>query len=680
MQKIQEYSKWIIDKVFRFFGEQAYQYESKSIHRLKTQITFTEGIYKTEQSRYEHLMNYLEDEALITVLHLAVAQYLFPEFYHMLKGLTGQSTTLALALRLTGEEHRWTYPQLKKRYDRLREYLCLETRAENFLYRELFADERLVLYLAGDNTIAGELIKSCELYLPFYQDIYKDTEQNTESDKIRDTQNSVEDNPHIDKYTETVYRQLSQIRKKTGKYILQLCGEDGRGKKTILKTIAKYENTGWVFVNYNRLRIEAGKELIRYIWLIKREAALYGFGICYEYTMSEQEEDFYQFIEKCLEQNLNYASAICVCTDEKTELIPHTILPIHKIVLPDCERQERIAIWRKLSEDNNLKLDYEKYGAKYFLNPGDIKKIFDGLWAVYHTDMPEEETDRLVAELCVNVRNAPRKGSIKRTISTYTMEDLKLKKEHKETLENICAYVRYSHKVYDIWNMETKYAYGKNVTALFYGPPGTGKTMAANILSNELKMPLYRIDLSQVVDKYIGETEKRLEEIFTYADKSNVILFFDEADAIFGKRMEVKEAKDRYANTEVSYILQRIEQYNGIVLLATNFKNNIDEAFMRRMKYAVEFEMPDTNIRKEIWMSGFSRDVPLENIDFDYLAERVELSGGYIKNIILNAVFLGAKEGNKVTMKHILSSVRNEYIKMGKVLGPQDFGKYAYYF
>lgn len=678
MQKIQEYSKWIIDKVFRFFGEQAYQYESKSIHRLKTEINFTKGTCKTEQSRYEHLLNYLGDEALITVLHLAVAQYLFPEFYHMLKGLTGQSTTLALALRLTGEENKWTYPQLKERYDRLREYLCLETRAENFLYRELFADERIVLYLAGDNTIAGELIKSCKLYFPFYQDISKDTEQDTESDKIRHMQKSMEDNFYIDRYTQTVYRQLSEMRKKTDNYIIQLCGEDGRGKKSILKTIAKYDNTGWVFVNYDRMKKAAGNELIRYIWLIKREAAFYEFGICYEYTMHEQEGDFYQFIEKCLEQNC--ATNICVCTDEKTELIPYTMLPIYKMFLPACERQERIDIWRKLSEDNNLELDYEKYGTKYFLNPGDIKKIFNGLKAVYHTDMTEEETDRLVAELCVNVRNAPKKGSIKRTISTYTMEDLKLKPQQKEILENICAYIRYSHKVYDVWNMETKYAYGKNVTALFYGPPGTGKTMAANVLSNELKMPLYRIDLSQVVDKYIGETEKRLEEIFTYADKSNVILFFDEADAIFGKRTEVKEAKDRYANTEVSYILQRIEQYEGIVLLATNFRNNIDEAFMRRMKYAVEFEMPDTNIRKEIWKSGFSKDVPLEDIDFDYLAESVELSGGYIKNIILNSVFLGAKDGNKVTMKHILYSVSNEYMKLGKVLGAGDFGKYAYYF
>ena len=166
-----------------------------------------------------------------------------------------------------------------------------------------------------------------------------------------------------------------------------------------------------------------------------------------------------------------------------------------------------------------------------------------------------------------------------------------------------------------------------------------------------LELPLYQINLSQVVDKYIGETEKRLEDIFDTAEKSNTILFFDEADAIFGKRSEVSDAKDKYANTEVSYILQRIEQYEGIVILATNYKKNIDEAFMRRMRYLIEFTLPGPALREEIWRSAFAAEVPLDHVDFAYLARQFELSGGAIKNIVLNAAFSAAREGSAVGMR-----------------------------
>lgn len=225
--------------------------------------------------------------------------------------------------------------------------------------------------------------------------------------------------------------------------------------------------------------------------------------------------------------------------------------------------------------------------------------------------------------------------------------------------------------------MESKYAYGRNVSAFFAGPPGTGKTMAVHVLSDMLELPLYRIDLSRIVDKYIGETEKRLEEVFDVAEKNNAILFFDEADSIFGKRSEVNDSKDRYANTEVSYILQRMEEYDGIVILATNYKKNIDEAFMRRIRYMVEFPFPSEDMRRQIWESSFADKVPLEDIDFAYLARQFEFSGGSIKNIVLNAVFLAASQNHPVNMKDILQSVRTENMKMGKTMLMQDFAEYG---
>lgn len=245
-------------------------------------------------------------------------------------------------------------------------------------------------------------------------------------------------------------------------------------------------------------------------------------------------------------------------------------------------------------------------------------------------------------------------------------------------LQAICDHIWYSHTVYDDWQLERRFPYGRGVTALFTGAPGTGKTMAAHVLSEMLDIPLYRVEISAVVDKYIGETEKHLEKIFAMAEKSNTILFFDEADSLFGKRSEVSDAKDKYANTEVSYILQRIEQYDGIVILSSNYRRNIDEAFMRRMRYVVDFPMPNAAIRREIWKSCFTPATPLEHIDYAFLADKFELSGGSIKNIALNAAFAAASEGSPITMHHLLVGIRAENLKAGKPMLNSDFENYSH--
>lgn len=191
--------------------------------------------------------------------------------------------------------------------------------------------------------------------------------------------------------------------------------------------------------------------------------------------------------------------------------------------------------------------------------------------------------------------------------------------------------------------------------------------MAAQIIANELEVDLYRVDLSQIISKYIGETEKNLEKIFKEASKSNAILFFDEADALFGKRSEVKDARDRYANMETSYLLQKMEEYTGITILATNLKNNMDDAFKRRLDYCIEFSYPDVNMRKKIWEVIFPKETPIDkDVDFDNIAKKIELAGGSIKNIALKSAFLAAEEGTSVTSKHIFKSAVDECRKMGK--------------
>ncbi|MBQ8687623.1 MAG: ATP-binding protein [Ruminococcus sp.] len=220
--------------------------------------------------------------------------------------------------------------------------------------------------------------------------------------------------------------------------------------------------------------------------------------------------------------------------------------------------------------------------------------------------------------------------------------------------------------------------YGRCISVLLTGPPGTGKTMTAHVIANMLELPLFHADLSQITDKYIGETEKHLDAIFTEAEKSNCVLLLDEADAICGKRSEVSDSKDRYANNDTAFILQRLERYDGIVILATNFINNLDNAFMRRMKYILQFSLPSAAVRREIWESCFTEEMPVaEPIDFDYLAEQFQFAGANIKNVVLASAFLAASEESAITMRHILKSVGNEYLKFQKHALAGEFGKYS---
>ena len=261
----------------------------------------------------------------------------------------------------------------------------------------------------------------------------------------------------------------------------------------------------------------------------------------------------------------------------------------------------------------------------------------------------------------------------------HTWDQLVLGETEKEMLRMACDQVRYQHVVYDQWCFDERLAYGKGVSMLFAGPPGTGKTMAAQVVANELGIEMYKVDLSQVVSKYIGETEKNLNQVFNEAKKSNVILFFDETDAILGKRTEVKDAHDKNANLETAYLLQKMEEYDGITVMTTNYKENIDSAFFRRISYVIHFSFPDAKARREIWRGIFPQRTPLgEDVDLDYLANQFEITGGSIKNIALVASFMAARAGEAVGMQHIVRAVKYEMAKQGKIMLREDYGEYGY--
>ena len=259
----------------------------------------------------------------------------------------------------------------------------------------------------------------------------------------------------------------------------------------------------------------------------------------------------------------------------------------------------------------------------------------------------------------------------------YTWTDIVLPEDKLLQLKEICSYIRHKHIVYFAWGFDKKMALGRGLNILFSGPSGTGKTMAADIIAHEFNLDMYKIDLSSIVSKYIGETEKNLERIFKETSSGNMVLFFDEADALFGKRSEVKDAHDRYANIEINYLLQKMEEQEGIVILATNLSRNIDDAFLRRMHFTVEFPFPDEKQRELIWKKIFPDSAPLSaDVDYSFLSSKLRLAGGNIRNIALTAAFLAAEESSDIEMRHIILAVKREMQKMGRLCVRGDFGRY----
>lgn len=258
--------------------------------------------------------------------------------------------------------------------------------------------------------------------------------------------------------------------------------------------------------------------------------------------------------------------------------------------------------------------------------------------------------------------------------SAYRFNDIILPAKTKGWLQEVLQYAQNRHQVIENWGFDEKNQNSKNLCVLFYGPSGTGKTMAASIIANELNLGLYKIDLANIISKYIGETEKHLAQLFDQAEAMNIVLFFDEAESLFSKRTETKDAHDRYANLQTGYLLQRIETYPGIVILSTNLLKNMDKAFTRRFKFIIEYPFPGAEQRLQLWRNAFPEATPLDaGLDLPLLAEKAALSGGNINNIAVSAAFLAAAQQQPVTQAHVLQATEREYHKLGKVFSLNDF-------
>lgn len=347
------------------------------------------------------------------------------------------------------------------------------------------------------------------------------------------------------------------------------------------------------------------------------------------------------------------------------------VLPI-LFDLPDYA--QRKVLWQYYLEQTGVdtsRLDGVEMAGQFTLSSGQIRDAVAS--GVDHA--LRNRTELAQADLYVGARmhSGVRLADLARKITPrYDWEDIILPADQIEILRELVSTVRGRSKVLEEWGLGRKLASSAAVTVLFAGPPGTGKTMAAEVIANDLGLDLYKIDLSNMVSKYIGETEKNLERVFSEAQSSNAILFFDEADAIFGKRAGVKDARDRYANIEVSYLLQRMEYYDGVTILATNLRSNIDEAFLRRLQFAVDIPFPDEKDRLRIWETLFPQDIPrAPELPLDEMAKRFKLAGGNIRNIILGAAYLAAADGGEINTQHLLHATRREFQKMGRLV-PDD--------
>lgn len=415
------------------------------------------------------------------------------------------------------------------------------------------------------------------------------------------------------------------------------------------------------------------QELSEFIRTWNREAALNGYALlldCSELEITDKLRVFYlhRFIE-------NISGPLLVSADKWSPKIERKQI-IAEVTKPG--RDEQSLLWKLAlgEKEKHLNGQVDRIVAQFNLNAKTIQQVgaeisgapgsLPGELSIHPLQMKES-----LWKMCSKHSRPQVEDLAQRIEPVATWKDIVLPDAQIDILHEISMQVRQRKKVYDEWGFGKAGSRGLGISALFTGESGTGKTMAAEVLANDLKLDLYRIDLSQVVNKYIGETEKNLSRIFDAAEGGGAILLFDEADALFGKRSEVKDSHDRYGNIEVSYLLQRMETYRGLAILTTNMKNALDKAFLRRIRFVVQFPFPGSVQRSAIWSKVFPANTPQENLDWDKLA-RLSLPGGNIRNIAMNAAFIAADENLPVGMIHILRAAKSEYTKLDKAMNGID--------
>ena len=465
---------------------------------------------------------------------------------------------------------------------------------------------------------------------------------------------------------------------------IKFYGPYGAGKRELVETVCYNAGLPVIIADVEKM-LNYRQSFEEIMWVLGREVLLQQAGLCLENfdrlvdDIDKKQADMKFVLETCrVFTRLTFLLGSLPWRPRgisKTSTFVELELP-----LPESETRQRI--WEKLSCNDCIEncIDFGELAGKFRFTPGQIRdayllsKDLAG-WRLPGSEGVISKVDLYSA--CRSQSNQNLSKLAQKINLKYTWQDIVLPYDQMEQLNEICRQVKYRHIVYGNWGFNRKLSSGKGLSALFCGPPGTGKTMAAEVIANELSLDLYKIDLSQIVSKYIGETEKNLHNIFHEAYSSNAILFFDEADALFGKRSDVKDAHDRYANIEIAYLLQKMDEYDGVTIMASNLRKNMDDAFVRRLQFIIEFPFPDEEHRERIWLAMFPPEAPKsDDLDLGFLARKYNITGGNIKNIVLTAAFITAEDSHEIGMKHLIRATKRELQKMGKICMKEDFGKY----
>jgi len=553
--------------------------------------------------------------------------------------------TFALAFQLF-DDAEWNAlsPHSPLRYWRLLE--INQPGTQPLTSASLGADERIVNYLKGLNYLDDRLT-------PLLDTIQTEsTDKQSRDGPLPPSQQEIVRNV-VDRL-----RHVSPIERMP---VIEFLGHDSVSKRMVASRIVDTLGLSLYGININTLPSGTGDfETLTRLW--QRESLLMPLALYIDVdaTGDHEKTQLKRFLER------SSGVVIVDLEDADTETTRNRIsieinkpLPVEQeqiwsAVLQGraCDQPERLAEQFSFNHDQIRRLAASALGEF----PDSDTALIDGLW-----------------NSCRVSSRASMEKLARRIIVKATRDRLVLPPEQKALLHQITDQVAYRNRVYEDWGFREQMNRGLGINALFAGESGTGKSMAAEVIANILDLDLYRIDLSAVVSKYIGETEKNLRKLFDAAEDSGAILFFDEADALFGKRSEVKDSHDRYANIEINYLLQRMESYRGLAILATNMKSALDKAFMRRLRFIVDFPFPGVDERKKIWQIIFPPETPVDQeLDFDRLA-KLNLTGGSIHNIALNAAFLSAQEGDWVTMPMIMNAARTEFRKLEQPSKDSDF-------
>lgn len=536
-----------------------------------------------------------------------------------------------------------------------------------FQESNIVLDEQVVKHILGENSLDTRLVSFCNVKTPV-----NELSTLILSKKVKTILSS-----HI----ENLSKSNENIR-------IYFQGCPDMGQQQAAEAIAKKLGLGLLVMNQSEL-MSTQEKIIYLIDTLVREAVLkkqllfIHLVVCNDLTIVNK---------KILNTIFNSQVNVILSSEKSWAFINHSLLDepmeVVSVKFTEPNYMERKAIWEYQLNSKNIEvkdIDLCVVAGRFRLTPKQIQSAV--LMAAMNTKkqgniktyndsklkpvsvLSLDELMTAACDQCVHELDT----LAKKITPIYEWDDIVVPDETKQQLKEVCQRVAYRHKVLNDWGFNRKLSIGKGTTALFAGPSGTGKTMAAEVIANELNLELYRIDLSGVVSKYIGETEKNLDRIFKLADNANAILFFDEADALFGKRSEVHDSHDRYANIETSYLLQKMEEYDGVVILATNLQQNMDESFLRRLSFTIHFPFPSEESRRHIWESIWPMEISFaDDVDIGYLASQFKLSGGNIKNIALAAAYLAAEDGDLVTIDHITHSIQREYQKIGKTLSKTE--------